>query len=529
MGTFVSSAAFALALVACSAKQTPEGDATAAGGSASGAPGSGGTLSFGGGGGAGVGTGGNLGSGGNALSGGSSAGGSQAGSSGNTSGGNLATLGGRSSAGEGGASQGNAGQVGAAGTTAAAGASNGGYRWGAVALGGGGFVSAVVASLSEKNVFFARTDVGGFYRWNEASSSWLPLTNFVSDAQTGFLGVESVALDPQAPGRVYALVGIDYFNGGKSAILRSTDNGDSFAITDVTAHFKAHGNGMGRQNGERLAVDPNLGNVLFCGTRRNGLWKSSDFGATWQAASGLPVTTTANDNGVALVLFDAASGARGSATPRLFAGISRLNAPNFYVSSNGGASFNPVPGAPPTTQMPQRAAIASNGTLYITFANGAGPHGNTSGSEPMDVGLDLEVEHRARHLDEHHSGRRQRSVQRHQRRRTEPEPPGRDHHQHLREASLGLRRPHLRQQRRRQQLVRPIGRRQGNHGRQWHALDRQPRDSLGGHGDLRSQRLEPRVRHVRQRRVRNQQPVRGFVQLEIHGQRPGGNRAARSR
>lgn len=260
------------------------------------------------------------------------------------------------------------------------------YTWGSVALGGGGFVSAVIASLAEKNLFYARTDVGGFYRWNEATGSWIPLLDFISEAQVGFWGVEAVALDPNAAGRVYALVGTSYYNGGKTAVLRSTDYGNTFAITDVTAQFKAHGNGMGRQNGERLAVDPNLGNVLFCGTRRNGLFKSVDSGATWTNVAAFPVTTTANDNGVAFVVFDPASGKAGSATPRLFAGVSRLDGTNLYVSNDAGASWNAVPGAPPTTQMPQRAVVTSAGTLLVTYANGAGPHGNSSGSEPMNTG-----------------------------------------------------------------------------------------------------------------------------------------------
>jgi xyloglucan-specific exo-beta-1,4-glucanase len=285
------------------------------------------------------------------------------------------------------------GSLGASGSSGASGATgmasgpnpNGPYRWSTVALGGGGFVSAVVASLSEKNVFFARTDVGGLYRWNEAGGNWIPLTNFVSDAEVGFLGVESVAVDPESPGKIYALVGTDYFNGGKTAILRSTDDGDHFTVTEVTAQFKAHGNGMGRQNGERLAVDPNLGSVLFCGTRRNGLFKSTDSGATWTAVAALPVTTTANDNGISLVLFDKSSGAVGTATPRIFAGVSRLGDTNFYVSTNAGVSWSAVAGAPATTQMPQRAAIATNGTLYVSYANGAGPNGN-GGTEPMSAG-----------------------------------------------------------------------------------------------------------------------------------------------
>ena len=46
------------------------------------------------------------------------------------------------------------------------------HQWGAVAMGGGGFVSAVITCPTEKNLIYARTDVGGAYRWVEATKSW---------------------------------------------------------------------------------------------------------------------------------------------------------------------------------------------------------------------------------------------------------------------------------------------------------------------------------------------------------------------
>jgi xyloglucan-specific exo-beta-1,4-glucanase len=116
------------------------------------------------------------------------------------------------------------------------------------------------------------------------------------------------------------LVGTSYFNNGKTAILRSTDNGNTFSVTEVTSQFKAHGNGMGRQNGEKLIVDPNNGNILYCGTRENGMFKSTNAGVNWSRLSGLNVTTTPHANGVSFVVADGSS-VSGGATQRLFAGI----------------------------------------------------------------------------------------------------------------------------------------------------------------------------------------------------------------
>lgn len=267
----------------------------------------------------------------------------------------------------------------------AASAAETGYRWGTVAMGGGGFVSGIVPSKAAKGVVFARTDVGGMYRWNDSRGTWLPLLDWASENETGYLGVEALAADPTDASRVYALVGISYFNGGKTAILRSSDTGNTFQVTEVSGQFKAHGNGMGRGSGEKLAVDPNRPEILLCGTRWNGLWKSADRGATWTRLTGFPVTTSDDENGVSFILFDSRNGVAGQATQRIWAGVSRMGTDNLYVSEDAGATWNPVPGAI-TTAMPQRASISSDGMLYLSYGNGAGPHGHWSLPEPMDAG-----------------------------------------------------------------------------------------------------------------------------------------------
>ena len=260
------------------------------------------------------------------------------------------------------------------------------YQWGNVAIGGGGFVSAIIASKTERNLFYARTDVGGAYRWNASSSRWVPLLDWVSEAQSGHLGVEALALDPKNSANVYMLSGISYYNGGKTVILRSGDYGQTFSSIDVTSQFKAHGNGMGRQNGERLQVDPGSSNVLYAGARAAGLFRSTDSGSTWTRLAALAVTTTPNENGISFVWLDPAS-VSGGVAQRIVVGVSRFGSvgPNLYVSTNAGATFTAVTGAP-SAYMPQRAAYAGDGHLYITYANGAGPHGNWAQPEPMDAG-----------------------------------------------------------------------------------------------------------------------------------------------
>ncbi len=258
------------------------------------------------------------------------------------------------------------------------------YVWDNVAIGGGGFVSGIVPSKTERGLIYARTDVGGAYRWDGAHERWIALTDWVSDQETGLLGIESIALDPHAPNKLYLMAGINYHGGGHSAILKSLDYGKTFTKIDVSSLFTVHANGMGRNTGERLQVDPGDGEVLYAGTRGSGMFKSADGGLHWRHLDCAGVTTTPNGNGIGFVVLDPASA--DAQARRLFFGVSRYPAlgPNLYVSHDGGRSCAPVAGGPPGL-MPNRALLAG-GDLVITYANGAGPWGDPKTGEPMDQG-----------------------------------------------------------------------------------------------------------------------------------------------
>jgi xyloglucan-specific exo-beta-1,4-glucanase len=246
------------------------------------------------------------------------------------------------------------------------------YTWQNVAMGGGGFVTGIITSKTEQNLMYARTDVGGAYRWDAANSRWIPLLDWTSESDVGYQGVESLAIDPVEPNKLYMLVGTSYFSNGRTAILRSNDYGNSFAITEVTNQFKAHGNGMGRQTGEKIVVDPNRNSVLYCGTRENGLFKSTNSGAAWSRVTSLNITTTTTGNGISFVVLDPFSGTPGNETQTIIVGVSRSGVANLYRSDNGGSSFTEIAQAP-TSLMPHRAALTSDGNLYITYANNDGP------------------------------------------------------------------------------------------------------------------------------------------------------------
>jgi xyloglucan-specific exo-beta-1,4-glucanase len=239
--------------------------------------------------------------------------------------------------------------------------------FGNVAMGGGGYVTGIIGCPGQSNLFYCKTDVGGAYRWDETNQAWIPLLDWNSQEETSYQGVEALALDPQSPEKLYLLAGTSYWNSGKTAILRSTNYGDTFAITDVSAKFKAHGNGADRQKGEALAVDPHLGSILFCGTRWNGLFKSADSGVTWNAVTSLNSNLNVATDSISFVIFDRFTGSGGNATPRIFAGVFRTGT-NLFVSNDAGNTWIALTNSP-AASLPQRCALAADNSLYITYGN----------------------------------------------------------------------------------------------------------------------------------------------------------------
>ncbi|NLL14149.1 MAG: hypothetical protein GX267_12155 [Fibrobacter sp.] len=264
------------------------------------------------------------------------------------------------------------------------------FSWSTVMIGGGGFVSSIVASPLEQNLFYARTDVGGAYRWDQTSKSWISLMDWVDASERGLLGIEAIAVDPKNKNKVYMVAGTTYWNEGRSAFLRSEDRGKTWSVNytwDTSGvkgtpvkKFYAHGNGMGRGNGEALAIDPNNPDIMFYGSKSKGLFKSNDNGKTWQHVDGFTEAaefdTTWNGSGFSFVTFSPGS------SDTLYAGFLRSKN-NVFRSTDGGNSWAVIPDRPnPKTKggyapplMPQRIAITPDGSLlYITFGDGAGPH-----------------------------------------------------------------------------------------------------------------------------------------------------------
>jgi hypothetical protein len=245
----------------------------------------------------------------------------------------------------------------------------------------GGYITGIVMHPAQKGLMYARTDVGGAYRWDSVHSAWIPLTDFVTRANANATGIESIGLDPSDAQRVYLAAGLYTESyGGNCVLFNSHDQGATFST--VNFNFKCGSNDNGRGAGERLAVDPNLSSTVYFGTRQNGLWRSLDTGATWAQVASFPVTATTSGAGVVFELFLKNSASAGSSSKTIYAGVSATgtgtDAASLYVSNDAGVTWAPVPGAP-TGLYVSHGAQGPDGNLYFSLGDQIGPSGVSTG------------------------------------------------------------------------------------------------------------------------------------------------------
>jgi xyloglucan-specific exo-beta-1,4-glucanase len=259
--------------------------------------------------------------------------------------------------------------------------------WTSAKWGGGGYVTGLVFHPTTANLLYARTDIGGAYRWNQPTSSWVPITDGLGfgAAEASFHGVESIAIDPNNDQRVYLAAGM-YTSGGNGRLYISGNRGDQW--TYVALPFPLGGNNPGRAIGERLMVDPNKPSTLFYGSRTAGLWKSADSGLTWAQVTSLSSAKLTQDQvnalgggsaiGVETVVYDTATKGSGTATQTIYAPIAPDYvqtaglASNLYKSTNGGASWTPV-AVPISGYHIPHMVRAADGMFYVVFTRDAGP------------------------------------------------------------------------------------------------------------------------------------------------------------
>ena len=283
-------------------------------------------------------------------------------------------------------------------------------EWGTLRIGGGGFVSGIVTG---KKVMFARTDVGGAYRYNYDTESWEQLLGFVNEADRGLLSVDAMAVDPTDDNTAYFLCGCAYFSDAKTVIYKTTDGGNTFKEIDVTDLIQVFGNGHGRQCGEAIAVDPDNPNIIYAGgdvaASAAGLIKSTDGGETWQPVDGYAelvfggrhyfeynvkwpfwtehvtkAATTDIDGESGYVQQNGVSNIE-IVNGKVYVGTSVVGMPNIVAANVKDDEFSVLSESLPTDVYPSRINADANGNLIITYMAGLNFQGTSGGAYKYEV------------------------------------------------------------------------------------------------------------------------------------------------
>lgn len=245
-----------------------------------------------------------------------------------------------------------------------------GYDWKPVRLGAGGFVTGLVLHPLDANVRYSRTDVGNAYRWDAIAKEWVPMVVVGKDgglpasavAGPARTGVESLAVDPQNKDIVLMALPLRYSPDNKTpsipgTVFRSADGGRTFVPSDLSVPMQPNGNF--RAMGECLGIDPNNGQIAYFGSRKNGLWKSTDGGLHWtQLTSGGAPGATANVTGIRFDRVD----------PKHTIVYAIVHEGPILKSTDEGATWTDVSTGSLVAKAPAASTVDSAGNLYVVRA-----------------------------------------------------------------------------------------------------------------------------------------------------------------
>ncbi|MGN0621056.1 MAG: hypothetical protein ACI4I9_04235 [Porcipelethomonas sp.] len=200
------------------------------------------------------------------------------------------------------------------------------YKYKNMPIGGGGYVTGIEFDRNRPDLLYARTDIGGVYRFDRENSRWISLMDKVSQED----------LSESYPSEILSADGVLYMTCGcydkNCRLCVSYDFGETFSCFSIPARI--HGNSSGRGTGNRLAV---LGNVIYYASAEDGLLKSSDGGKTWAECS------TGGERHMTLVMaYKDGTVIAGTAGADTLTG-GRLRGKSLYVSYDGGESFELMP------------------------------------------------------------------------------------------------------------------------------------------------------------------------------------------
>lgn len=252
------------------------------------------------------------------------------------------------------------------------------YAWRPMKIGGGGWVTGMDINPSRKDVRYARTDVSGAYRWDATTSSWRQVVTAQSMPADAvgygrYCGVDSLVGAPGKPDVAYMAYAGKPYEVADGQIYKSVNRGETWRPTGFAERkVKMEPNGHGRQEGERLAVDPLNSDIVYYASMADGLWTTRDGGASWARVAGIPAGAAVH--GVNTVVFDHERPARGAKTNVIYVTV---DGEGVYRSADAGETWRKISDdGPGNAGRPRDAEIGPDGTYYVAYDNDQGARGS---------------------------------------------------------------------------------------------------------------------------------------------------------
>ncbi len=238
---------------------------------------------------------------------------------------------------------------------------------------GGGFVTGFVFNKSFKDVLYARTDIGGCYRFDFSRRVWISLAESIPYTEKYKTYPLSIAVKEDER-EFFAFVCGDR---EQSALAISRDMGESFEYRELPAFV--HGNYFGRGTGERLIYLKDGSGMLFA-SQSEGLLFTPDEGRSWEkreivAMSGKPETNCSFiyvDRKNPKLVIIGTSGENNSPD-------GKTRGASVYYSVDGGVNFSILPNQRPPLCSPEctnpgyvaQRAVSDGEYVYISFSTPA--------------------------------------------------------------------------------------------------------------------------------------------------------------
>src|ERR1043166_4220592 len=235
-----------------------------------------------------------------------------------------------------------------------------------------GRLNAIAVDPNDPQRIFIGAAQGGVWRTTDGGTNWTPLT----DSQCS-LAMGSIALDPTNSNVIYAGTGElnnsqdSYYGCG---VLKSTDGGDHW--TQLGAASFVSGNNSSARISKIVVDRTNPSNLLVAAS--TGLWRSTDGGGSWTVMILNPVT--GSPDRASDVIQDPTNPAVFYAAQGNAGGAANIN--GVWKSSDGGATWSILQGFPSTNVGRINLAASnagSNGVNGVIWASASVASGSSFG------------------------------------------------------------------------------------------------------------------------------------------------------